>query len=276
MRNHYFIGLLAAACIIGCSEDSSTSANDAPDSSATATYSSDSGVVGPAPTSSDSPAATSSNSQTSNSNGFPANYNAETGVLTDERDGDVYRTAKVGDQIWMAENMRIDDTPYLLGCESNLDSPNWRNPPDTTLKKYGRYYAWITAMQLPCEYKSTLAITTVDSAYHTPHQGLCPKGWHIPTMTEWQTLLDQGPVTQLLSTEWDYKSPDYKGTDDYGLSIPIPNEKNEAIPCYLVASERSKAEAYTACFNTYPSRPIKTDYIDKGHFGSKYLRCLMD
>ena len=289
MKAKSLICCLSMAFALAACGDDSSSAPDQAQSGETAVSSSS--VMSVAPSSgvelsevsssgADSPEVTSSSSAgkipSSESKGFPANYDPKTGLVTDERDGDVYKTAKIGDQIWMAENMRIVDSTYLMGCEGNF-SEDWSYPPDSILKKYGRYYAWLTVMQLSCKFRDSIAVIGVqDSAYHTPNQGLCPKGWHVPTMDEWQKLLNQGSVSKLLSTEWDYKSPDYKGTDDYGFSIPVPNEKNESMSCYYTANEKTYNQAYTICFDTMPQKPVVKQYSTKAEYGSNYLRCLMD
>lgn len=274
--------------LMACGDDSSSGPDQVQSGETTVSSSSEKGDVSSSGTESseisssgtESPEGTSSSSAgkilSSESKGFPANYDPETGLVTDERDGDVYKTAKIGSQIWMAENMRIVDSTYLMGCEYYFVE-DWSYPPDTTLKKYGRYYAWMTVMQLSCQYKESVAVLGgLDSAYHTPNQGLCPKGWHVPTMADWQTLFDQGPVSKLLSTEWDYKSPDYKGTDDYGFALPVPNEKNEDYPCYHTANEKTTNQAYSICFDTMPQKPVLKEYVPKAQYTSTYLRCLMD
>ena len=270
--NFFAYGLAIACTLAACGDDSSTSPSTNNSGDSQISSSSATGVpASSAIESSDSKANSSSSQGTSaNSNGFPANYNPTTNTLTDERDGQVYKTAKVGNQIWMAENLRISNKYYDKSCGPMEDQPQ---EPDEVINKYGRYYSWITAMQLPCNYEDEWAAESVsDSAYHGPRQGICPKGWHVPSTSEWQTLLDQGPVRKLLSTEWDYSG--YKGTDDYGFSLTIANEKYESFPCLQTASEEASNQNYMICFNTYSQKPVKLEHIYKHQ--ETYLRCLMD
>jgi len=264
--------IVAASLLVACGDDSSTGPST--NSSGVSHISSSSTTniqTSSATESSDSKEICSSSQGTSaNSNGFPANYNSTTNTLTDERDGQVYKTAKVGNQIWMSENLRTSNKYYDTSCGPTEDQPQ---EPDEVINKYGRYFSWITAMQLPCNYEDEwVAESVTDSVYHGPRQGICPKGWHIPSSQEWQTLLDQGPVRKLLSTEWDYSG--YKGTDDYGFSLTIGNEKYESSPCLLSANENSARQNYTICFNTYSSKPVELRHIYKHQVA--YLRCLMD
>jgi uncharacterized protein (TIGR02145 family) len=79
------------------------------------------------------------------------------GTFTDHRDGQVYQTVKLRDgNIWMAQNFAFD-----IGKECCF----YDNDPDNG-KKYGRLYSWIGA------------------------QKACPQGWHLPSCTEWDILID--------------------------------------------------------------------------------------
>lgn len=71
--------------------------------------------------------------------------------ITDERDGEVYATIKIGKQTWFAENLRYKTDGSIIN-------------PDNPSKSYGRLYE----------------INTVQTA--------CPKGWHLPTDKEWDEL----------------------------------------------------------------------------------------
>lgn len=271
MKQIFFYTISAMCLLSACGDDSSTSpsTNNIGDTQ----VSSSSVVSAPssaATESSDSKNVSSSSAQQSISSsgtaGYPSNYDSITGALTDERDGQVYKTAKVGNQIWMAENLRISKANYNSECAPIEDSPN----EDTIIQKHGLYYTWINAMQL-CEYRYKFA-QTADSAYHGFRQGLCPKGWHIPTINEWQTLLDQGPVKKLLSTEWDYVN--YKGTDEYGFSLPKPTENSPSASCLLSADEYATDQNYEICFQTNFQQPVKLEHIYK--YQDTNVRCLMD
>jgi uncharacterized protein (TIGR02145 family) len=47
---------------------------------------------------------------------------------------------------------------------------------------YGGLYEWQEMMNLPATCMTTIC------SIQTPHQGICPNGWHIPTDTEFNTL----------------------------------------------------------------------------------------
>ncbi len=96
------------------------------------------------------------------------------GSITDARDGQVYRTLTVKDMTWMQQDLKYQ-------------APG-SSCPDSTCAL--RLYSWSTAMGVDSQFDSTLLGGS--SGYR---QGVCPEGWHVPTVAEWQKLLKIGIPT---------------------------------------------------------------------------------
>jgi len=127
--------------------------------------------------------ATSSSSNLSSSGIGPVSF----GEMTDERDGHVYKTVKIGEQIWMTENLNYAYPKQ----DSSSDSVSWcyNNEPDSCAK-YGRLYTWEASMDCYTKHYSNCSIYIRDkTSSESQIQGICPQNWHIPSVNEWDTLL---------------------------------------------------------------------------------------
>jgi len=93
-------------------------------------------------------------------------YKYGCGTFTDPRDTNVYKLACIGDNTWMAENLRYNASGSLFA----------HNDP-STVKDYGRLYNYPIASM---GQGSTTGTQTI--------QGICPNGWHIPNKLEWDNL----------------------------------------------------------------------------------------
>lgn len=114
--------------------------------------------------------------------------------MVDSRDNRTYRTVKIGDQTWMAENLA-----YLPSVNKPSAAPDAEGKPlcfvlnydgedaaaakaTDEYKKYGVLYNWYAAMN------QTDAQGGDAEAVPSGVQGICPAGWHLPSKAEWKQL----------------------------------------------------------------------------------------
>ncbi len=134
----------------------------------------------------------------------------EKGTFTDSRDGKKYKTVKIGQQTWMAENLN-----YAVGGKcygesgkvvTDFDEEGYPAATKTISEKdvkanctkYGRLYDWNTAMEA------------------------CPSGWHLPDDGEWDVLLKIVGGEKVAGKKLKAKSGwsnGGNGTDEYGFSL---------------------------------------------------------
>jgi uncharacterized protein (TIGR02145 family) len=96
------------------------------------------------------------------------------GEILDERDGQVYKTVQIEEQIWMAENLNYETGNSY--CYNDADS---------NCTKYGRLYTWAAAVgktEDECGYGNECGLPSGNI------QGVCPSGWHLSSDTEFETL----------------------------------------------------------------------------------------
>jgi uncharacterized protein (TIGR02145 family) len=121
----------------------------------------------------------------------------------DPRDKKQYKAAKIGEQIWMAENL-----------DYNAEGSKCYDNKPENCKKYGRLYNWITALKLP----SACADNNCANQIRKKHQGICPDGWHIPNNSEWNELKRVAGGTSSAGIKLKTKSDWKNGTDELSFS----------------------------------------------------------
>jgi uncharacterized protein (TIGR02145 family) len=117
-------------------------------------------------------------------------FGQETGKFTDLRDGNEYEWVKIGDQTWMAENLKAiqytDGTPLIdgtgVGDITGDDTTKyyfWLEDDSLSYAEtYGALYTWAAAMNGEAS----------SDANPSGVQGVCPNGWHLPNDAEWKEL----------------------------------------------------------------------------------------
>ena len=122
------------------------------------------------------------------------------GEMTDERDGQVYKTVYVEsiDRTWMIQNLNY----AYLQPTAELDSSSWcQNDDPEDCGKNGRLYIWSAAMDSAglfsedgkgCGYGVICDYPEPDTAnffWYWVVRGVCPEGWHLPNDDEWSDFV---------------------------------------------------------------------------------------
>ena len=128
--------------------------------------------------------------------------------------GRTYKTVKIGDQVWMAENLDYKFTGLTVGSWSTDPSAGYYNNNEGTYgidgrRRCGLLYNWYAVKYLE-DHKSELL----------------PSGWHVPTDAEWTALIgavgdDAGTKLKAVDNSVDSGTwpTGWDGTDDYGFGV---------------------------------------------------------
>ena len=107
-----------------------------------------------------------------------------TPTLTDY-DGNIYNTVQLGNQCWMQQNLRTkhfaDGGSIDMGIGASDIKMLYYYPDSNSNNQeaYGLLYNWAAVMN------------GAESSASVPSnvQGICPDGWHVPSLQEWKTLI---------------------------------------------------------------------------------------
>ena len=133
-------------------------------------------------------------------NGWEMDLDEISGVLEDPRDGKKYKTVNLWKQTWMAENMNYTDAAEL----TVLRGRTWCYENDLEkCNTYGALYGCAAAHEV------------------------CPDGWHLPTIADWDSLftfiqnmgLVRGNVLRSTTGWADLDGVNKNGTDNLGYTI---------------------------------------------------------
>jgi uncharacterized protein (TIGR02145 family) len=219
--------------------------------------------------------------------------NCEYGSLTDDRDGQTYKTVKIGEQWWMAENLNYRYIQQTFeGAEEDSSSYCYYNDP-ANCAKYGRLYLWSAAMDsagiIPGNSANGCGDGTICNLGNVKVRGVCPEGWHLPDITEWNALFNAvGYVVRiglmLKSTEgWNDRNDGTSGngTDAYSFSA-LPAGFRDGSGDYYgegydagfwSSTENDSSGAYLMGLNYNHNDAMLHDY---GKYGGFSVRCLRD
>src|SRR5574344_426899 len=123
-------------------------------------------------------------------------------TFTDSRDGKVYKTVTIGEQVWLAENLAY--LPSVIDPPTGSEDAG--NEPDRYSYLYGYADMDVAAAKATENYQTYGVLYNWTSALTA-----CPSGWHLPSDAEWKQLEMYLGVTQEEADEtW------WRGTDEGG------------------------------------------------------------
>ena len=112
------------------------------------------------------------------------------GEFTDPRDGQSYKTVKIGSRCWFAENLNYADETAVPNMKNNHFCPSGKTE---NCEKFGRLYNWSTAIDSAAVFKKQEVVcsNTNQCFAEEPIQGLCPDGWRMSSMDDWFNLMSE-------------------------------------------------------------------------------------
>jgi uncharacterized protein (TIGR02145 family) len=144
--------------------------------------------------------------------------------FTDTRDGNHYNAVKIGNQIWMAENLKY--LPSVVGPGTGSQSTpyyyvyGYDGTNVTDAKATSNYNTYGVLYNRPAAMAGSASSTANPSGV----QGVCPTGWHLPSDAEWTELTDYlggtsiagGKLKETGTTHWN--SPNTGATNETGFT----------------------------------------------------------
>lgn len=202
-------------------------------------------------------------------------FSQEPDVPVTDIDGNVYKTVKIGNHVWMAENLKVTKfrngelIPFMTDSIAWTDLTtgaycNYSNK-ENLVAVYGRMYNWYAV---------------VDS------RNICPTGWHVPSDDEWVVLesylggenVAGGKMKLNDTTIW--RSPNLGATNESGFSaVPGGRQYHSAFfflheyGMYWAVTSENEEYSWSR-YLTYSSEKLSRFHYKK-YYGLS-VRCMKD
>lgn len=136
----------------------------------------------------------------------------DTSTMVKDIDGNVYHTKKIGSQVWTIENLKTTRLNDGTAIELVTDDNSWSS------KSTGAYCFFDNDASNKSDYGALY------NWYAAGSNKLAPKGWHIPTLDEWTTLINYlggsevagGKLKEVGLAHW--SSPNAEATNSSGFT----------------------------------------------------------
>lgn len=207
--------------------------------------------------------------------------------FTDSRDNNVYQIITIGKQTWMAENLKYlpsvvehvtgsETKPYYYVYDySGKVVADAKKTENYTI--YGVLYNWAAAMA-----GAKSSVTNPSKV-----QGVCPKGWHLPSRAEWTQLITNlngvevagGKLKEVGLTHW--TSPNANASNETGFTALPGGFRGQSGDCSYInnygywwcATENNENESW--CFSlSYETSKVNS--FEKNKEVGYSVRCVKD
>ena len=170
--------------------------------------------------------------------------------MTDPRDGKTYKTVKIGNLIWMAENLNLKAKDSWCYKDNSA-----------YCSKYGRLYTWEAAMNA------------------------CPNGWRLPSVAEFERLINSVRGESIEAgnslksrTGWSYRGNGFDGL--LFTALPAGYRGNDGgfynggeDACFWSSTEYNSGNAYgMSLYNNYSG----VELPNYSKYSARSVRCLKD
>jgi uncharacterized protein (TIGR02145 family) len=195
-------------------------------------------------------------------------------------EGNSYKVVKIGNQVWMAENLKTSKYNDGTAIPNVTENTQWEN--NTTgawsyynndaanNAKYGKLYNWYAV-----------------SPTTNGNKNVCPSGWHVPTDAEWTVLTEYlggesiagGKMKEVGITSWD--SPNI-GATNKSLFTGLPGGSRDGVGAYDFIGyygfwwSSSEVDASVAWFSSLSSNVGFAPSYGSYKEGGFSVRCLRD
>jgi len=176
--------------------------------------------------------------------------NENEGTFTDARDNKVYKWIKIGNQVWIAENLAY-----------NLAGSRAYNDDEANAAIYGRLYNLLQAKG--------------------EEDPVCPAGWHLPSIAEWEELISYieanyevyGNVAKALASKELWKEYGVSGNPYPGSSPELNNSSGfNGLPAGIYGDnigylgETMRGEWWSSDLGDYSSDPQVPNFVGLTHY----------
>lgn len=192
--------------------------------------------------------------------------------ILDIRDNQNYSTVAINDQCWMAENLNVGTqvNPYEQSDNGIIEKLCYNNN-SSDCDEHGGLYGWSEMMNY---------------SYNQTNQGICPEGWRVPMLSEWESLISYlggaaiagGKLKETGFTHWE--EPNTGATNESGFTAFGSGRYEDGYGLLnhygMFWTSFFNGEDHFLKYLRYDSSSIETGYSYYEYQNAMSVRCIKD